>query len=151
MVKSTFCSILFFISVATNAQTNANIETTIRELEEVGVKGILNSDTVLLKQIWDPEFIVNTPRNDIAADRNAVFKNQLAGLINYSSFVRNIEKIEVQENVVITMGNEIFVSKTDIPGAKAGVPVKRRFTNVWMQKNGKWVQVARHASIICSQ
>jgi hypothetical protein len=59
--------------------------------------------------------------------------------------------MKIQENVVITMGYETFVFKDDTPEAKAGQPIKRRFTNVWMNKNGKWLQIARHASIICAQ
>lgn len=47
------------------------------------------------------------------------------------------------------MGHEIFVSRNDIPGARAVQIYKRRFTNIWMKKNGKWQQIARHASIIC--
>jgi hypothetical protein len=47
------------------------------------------------------------------------------------------------------MGMETFVSRNDIPGAKAGLPYKRRFTNIWMKKKGKWQQIGRHASIIC--
>ena len=151
MARQLFFFALILICFIGNAQNKTEIEKTIRGLEQLGVKGILNSDTTILKQIWDAEFIVNTPRNDIAENRDAVFKNQIAGLINYSSFERNIEKIEVQENIVITMGNEIFVSKTDIPGARAGTPVKRRFTNIWMFKNERWLQIARHASIICTQ
>ena len=53
------------------------------------------------------------------------------------------------KNIVITMGFEIFVSRNDLPGAKAGQAYKRRFTNIWMKKKGKWQQIARHASIIC--
>lgn len=48
------------------------------------------------------------------------------------------------------MGYETFVSRNDIPGANAGQIIKRRFTNVWMKKKGSWLQIARHASIICS-
>jgi hypothetical protein len=143
LVVCTFC---VFVS---NAQNDSGIEDQIRDLEQLAVKGILSSDTNILKQVWAPEFMVNTPRNDIAENREAVFRNQKAGLINYSSFERIIEKMEVQENIVITMGYETFVSKNDIPGAKAGQIVKRRFTDVWMKKDGRWLQIARHASIIC--
>jgi hypothetical protein len=47
------------------------------------------------------------------------------------------------------MGHETIVSKNDTPVAKAGQIFKRRFTNIWMKKNGKWQQIARHASVIC--
>lgn len=100
------------------AQSNVVIESTIRPLEQLVVTRILNGDTNMLKQVWAPQFNVNTPRNNIAENREAAFLNQRAGLINYRSFERNIEKFQLMENVAITMGNEIFVSKNDIPGAK---------------------------------
>ena len=131
------------------AQTDTAIEKTINELEGLVVKGILTSDTALLKKVWAPEFMVNTPRNNVAANRDAVFSNQRAGLINYSSFERVVEQLLIKEDIVISMGSETFVSKQDIPGARAGQPVKRRFTNIWRKQDGKWMQIARHASIIC--
>jgi hypothetical protein len=143
--------VLLITGFISQAQPKADLEKTIKELEQIGVKGILTADTTLLKQIWAPEFIVTTPRNTIAENRAAVFKNQKAGLIDYSSFERVIEKMEVQENLVITMGYESFVAKHDLQEAKAGQSTKRRFTNVWMKKNGQWLQIGRHASIICSQ
>lgn len=94
--------------------------------------------------------MVTTPRNSIAQTRAAVFKNQQQGFIDYSSFERVIEKMQVQDNLVITMGYELFVAKHDLQEAKAGQPTKRRFTNVWMKRNGQWLQIGRHASIICS-
>src|SRR5688500_16680164 len=149
MKKIFLLLVVIFNSLMMYAQGDPAIEKTIRELEQLSVRGILEADTNILKQVWAPEYIVNTPRNNIAAGRDAVFRNQKAGLINYSSFERNIEKMETRNNIVVTMGNETFVSKKDIPEAKAGQAIKRRFTNVWMKIDGQWLQVARHASIIC--
>jgi hypothetical protein len=120
------------LSFIVTAQKKSDIETTIRNLEQLAVKGILQGDTTILKQVWAAECMVTTPRNTIAETRDAVFKNQKAGLIDYSSFERIIEKIEIQENVVVTMGYETFVAKHDLQEAKAGQSIKRRFTNVWM-------------------
>ena len=150
MLKSFLVIILMSRLFISNAQNKTDIEITINDLEQLGVKGILNGDTMILKQIWTPEFMVNTLRNNIAENRNAVLRLQKAGLINYSSFERVIEKMKIQENIVITMGSETYVSRNDIPEAKAGQPIRRRFTNVWMKSNGKWLQIARHASVICS-
>jgi len=143
-----FPFILLMFAPAVFAQSNT-VESEIRKLEQTVVKAILDADSITLKKLWAPEFMVNNPRNDISADRNAVLKVQKAGLINYSTFDRVIERILFENDVVITMGHEVFVSRNDIPGAKAGQPYKRRFTNVWMKKSGNWQQIARHASIIC--
>lgn len=136
-------------NVVSQAQPKDEVEKAIRALEQIGVNGILTADTSLLAQIWAPEFMVTTPRNTIAGNRAAVFKNQHQGLIDYSSFERVVEQMQIQQNLVITMGYELFVAKHDLPEAKAGQPTKRRFTNVWLKKNGQWQQIGRHASIIC--
>ena len=140
---------LLVASILTRGQAADKTETLIRKLEQDAVTAILNADTNTLKKLWAPEFLVNNPRNDISVDRDAVLRTQRAGMINYSSFERIIEQIQFQKNIVITMGHETFVSRNDIPGAKAGQSYKRRFTNIWMKKNGEWQQIARHASIIC--
>lgn len=146
-------SVLFFIVLldvlCCSAQSREKTEAEIRRLEQVVVTAILNGDTNKLKEVWAPEFLVNNPRNNISVNREAVLQTQKAGMINYSSFERIIEEWQFQDAMVITMGYEIFVPQTDIPGAKSGQTVKRRFTNIWLKKKGKWQQIARHASIIC--
>ncbi len=149
MTKYIFLFAFIFAGLVANAQDNSKTDADIRRLEKIVVTAILNADTNTLKQVWAPEFLVNNPRNDISGNRDSVLLTQKAGMINYTSFERNIERIQFQKNIVITMGSEIFVSRNDIPGAKAGQAYKRRFTNIWMKKNGKWQQIARHASIIC--
>ena len=149
MIKS-FLLLTFLMSTfLTNGQSYAKTEVEIRELEQTVVTAILNADTNTLKQVWALEFLVNNPRNDISINREAVLQTQKSGMINYSTFERVIEQIQFQKNIVITMGHETFVSRNDIPGVKAGQIYQRRFTNIWMKKNGKWQQIARHASIIC--
>ena len=151
MFKIIVGTLLAFFVMDSQAQNTRTIETEIRRLEQEVVNGILNADSILLKNVWDTGFMVNTPRNVIARNRAAVLEVQKLGMIDYSSFERIVEEIRIENNTVITMGYEIFVSRTDIPGARAGQAVKRRFTNIWMKKKGRWLQVARHASIICGQ
>lgn len=150
MAKYFFFGVFMCCVLLLPAQNRPDLAATIKALEQKVVEGILAGDTNRLKEVWAPEFLVNTPRNTVAKDRAAVFQHQRAGLIDYSSFERMVEEIMVQGDVVITMGRETFVSRQDLPEAKAGQAVKRRFTNIWMKKKGKWLQVARHASVICS-
>jgi hypothetical protein len=130
-------------------QENSKVETEIRQLEQTVVTAILNADTATLIKVWASEFLVNNPRNKITGNRDSVLISQKAGMIDYSTFERVIERMQFQKNLVVTMGYEVFVSRRDIPEAKAGQTYKRRFTNIWMKKKGRWQQIARHASIIC--
>ena len=142
--------IAFTISILpANAQDNSKTEAEIRRLEQTGATAILNGDTNTLKQIWAPEFLVNTPRNEVTGTRDSILMIQKAGMMDYSTYEKVIERMQFQKDIVITMGHETLVSKKDTPAVKAGQVYKRRFTNIWMNKNGKWQLIARHASIIC--
>lgn len=149
MIKYIFL-LAFTVSILpTRAQDNSKTEAEIRRLEQTGATAILNADINTLKQIWAPEFLVNTPRNEVTGTRDSILLIQKAGIIDYSTYEKVIERMQFQENVVITMGHETLVSKNDTPVAKAGQVYKRRFTNIWMKKSGKWQLIARHASVIC--
>ncbi len=142
--------IVFSISpILINAQDNGKVEAEIRALEQAGARAILNGDTNTLKENWAPALLVNSPRNEITGTRDSILLLQKAGIIDYSTYEKVIERMQFHKNMVITMGHETLVSKNDSPAAKAGQVFKRRFTNIWMKKNGKWQLTARHASIIC--
>jgi hypothetical protein len=47
------------------------------------------------------------------------------------------------------MGAEKVVPSGQSPDA--GNTIHRRFTNVWMNEKGRWLLVARQASVICSK
>ena len=149
MTKYLFLIAFSISTLSIFAQDNSKTEAEIRELEQTGAKAILNGDTNTLKQLWAPEFLVNTPRNEITGTRDSILLIQKAGMIDYNTYEKVIERMQFQENIVITMGHETLVSRNNTPAAKAGQIYKRRFTNIWMKKNGKWQQIARHASIIC--
>jgi len=149
MTKFIYLAVLSILTLAASAQDNSKTEAEIRALEQAGATAILKGDLNTLKQNWAPEFLVNTPRNEVTGTRDSVLMLQKAGMLNYNTFEKTIERMQFQDNIVITMGHEVIVSKNDTPGVKAGQIIKRRFTNIWMKKNGLWQQIARHASIIC--
>ena len=148
MKNITLFSFLVILTTQVFAQKHTYATVAVKNNEQLVVQAILKGDTNMLKVLWAPEFLVNTPRNTIASGRDAVFQVARQGLLNYATFERVVESILYRKNVVITMGHETYTGRTDLPEAKAGVPVKRRFTNIWTKQKGKWVQVARHASMI---
>ncbi len=149
MTKHIFLIAFSISTVSINAQDNSKTEAEIRALEQMGAKAILTGDSNTLKQLWAPEFLVNTPRNQVTGSRDSILLIQKAGMIDYSTYEKVIERMQFQNDMVITMGHENIVSKNDTAGAKAGQIYKRRFTNIWMKKKGKWQQIARHASVVC--
>jgi len=61
--------------------------------------------------------------------------------------VREIEEIKFYGDTVIVMGSEVVTPAQGAP--RAGQTIRRRFTNIWMKRKGKWWLTARHANVIC--
>ena len=132
---------IIFSVVVVNAQTSS-IENEIRKLDLAEADAVLKHDTITLERLWADDFTVNSPLNTINTRKRGDRIN-----LYYSRFERNIEKITVyNDNLVITMGNEIVVRKE--PMTFAGQTLTRRYSNIWMKRNGKWQMAARHANFI---
>jgi len=126
------------------AKMNSALEQKIRKLEQAQVDTLLRSDLAAMRSNWAKDYVVNNPFN-VAVDAS---KGPIqAGTLTYSSFTREIERVLIHENTVIVMGSETVVPKGTSPDA--GKTIHRRFTNIWMKREGKWLLTARHASVIC--
>jgi ketosteroid isomerase-like protein len=130
------------------AQTSATLTETIMQLELEETKAIVARNFDLLKAIWADDFMVNNPSNSVVKSRKEVMERMEQGVIHYSEFTRKIESVMVLEGLVIVMGEETVKPIGQAP--MAGQTVKRRYTNIWREKDGKWQVQARHANIICA-
>ena len=133
--------------LAQSAKQNNALEQEIRKLDLAEADGLLRKDVAVLGKLWAEDFTVNNPRNGISNGRNEVLALIRNGIIDYSSFVREIETMLFHGDTVIVMGLETIKPVGNAPFA--GQTVRRRFTHIWMKKNGKWLLTARHANIIC--
>lgn len=130
------------LASAQTAKQKVAIEQEIRKLDLAHADAILRGDLQTLDKLWTEDFRVNNPFNEIdQANRIRT------GAVTYSSFVREPESVLVHGNTVIVMGREITVQKGSSP--QAGKTINRRYTNIWMKRQGNWRLVARHASVIC--
>ena len=117
-------------------------EQQIRNLDLAHADAILRGDLAALDKLWTEDFKVNNPFNEVdRADRIR------SGAVTYSSFVREPESVLIHGDTVIVMGRESVVPKGDSPDA--GKTINRRYTNIWMRREGRWRLIARHASVIC--
>ncbi|MGB3005693.1 MAG: nuclear transport factor 2 family protein [Chitinophagaceae bacterium] len=144
MKKINVFTVLLFTSFYSYSQ-NAAIETEIKGLEQKVVQAILQKDSATLRKLWAPGFIVNAPTNRVVTGGQV--EMVIAGAISYSVYTKEIEKILINGDLVITMGNETVVPAIGKP--RAGQTIKRRYTNIWLKENGSWITIARHASEIC--
>ncbi len=134
---------IYSLNVA--AQSKSATEQTIRNLEQAEVQAVLKGDTAtLFNKLWAPEFLVNNPAN-IVVTKSDVAALIRSGKLNYEQFNRVIEKVSIIDNTAIVMGREEIAPQgvTD----HAGKQLTRRFTNIWMKRNGEWKSVARQATI----
>jgi len=142
--------LLLVPATAVRSQSSPNnAEVEIRVLEGEQVEYLMNGKVAEMRKNWDAAFTVNNPFNVVQDGATGPIQ---AGTLTYSKFERNIEKVLLHDSVIIIMGSELVVPKTAPKGSShdTNQPIKRRFTNVWMRKDGKWLMIARHASNICS-
>jgi hypothetical protein len=144
----TLALIFLLLAVSAHAQ-EGRIEARIHRLEADQVAYLLRGDVNRMKQQWASDFTVNNPFNVIQDAASGPIQTRA---LEYSKFERNIEKILVHGTVVIVMGNELVVPKTAPKGSShdTSEPITRRFTNIWMRKEDRWLMIARHANVICS-
>lgn len=124
-------------------------EAEIRKLEADQIKYLMEGKLAEMKKNWAADYTVNNPFNVV---QDAATGPIQTGVLTYSKFERDIEKVLLHDSVIVVMGSELVVPKTAPKGSSHDTiqPIKRRFTNVWMRKDGKWLMIARHASNICA-
>lgn len=137
-------SFFFYGPLVANAQTS-NTEKEIRQLEKAQCDAIVQHDTATLYKLWADDLTVNSPSNDVVKLETAKFAIR-NGFIDYSLFESNLEEIMIFKDMVITMGSEKIKPIGKAP--MAGHTVNRRYTQVWMKRNGEWKLVARHANLV---
>jgi hypothetical protein len=138
------------VTVVHSQNSPNNAEAEIRRLEAQQIEYLMNGKLADMKKNWAADYTVNNPFNVV---QDAATGPIQSGVLTYSKFERTIEKVLLHDSVIIVMGNELVVPKTAPKGSShdTNQPIKRRFTNVWMWKDGKWLMIARHASNICSE
>ena len=133
---------ILYTLVFLNAQENS-IENQIRALDKAEAEAVVNHDTIAIEGLWADDFTVNTPYNAVGTRKRGDRIN-----LYYNKLERNIEKLVIfNDSLVMTMGNEIINRKP--PMTLAGQTLTRRYTHMWMKRNGKWQLTVRHANFIC--
>ena len=135
------------LALGESAKPDAALEQEIRRLDVAEAEGLLHKDVAALEKLWAEDFTVNNPRNGITHGRTEALALFRKGIIDYSSYVREVETVLVHGDTVISMGLETIKPVGNAPFA--GQTVRRRFTHIWMKRDGKWLLTARHANVIC--
>src|SRR5258708_7832812 len=82
-------------------------EEIVRSLDDQERLAALHRDIPALERLWSEEFVVNAPNNEVVLGRGAVLDTFVrAGIINFSSFERQIEFVRVDGAFGILLGLE---------------------------------------------
>jgi ketosteroid isomerase-like protein len=149
MLKNTLLTILmlFFISTLSAQDDNLLLKEEIRKLDMAHAEAIFNGDAAALDILMDDDVTVNHPTNRIVKEKKELLNLIQQGVIRYTSFERYPEKFLFFNDMVVVMGNETVVPAQGAPNA--GKSLQRRYTNIWMKRNGVWRLTARHANNVC--
>ncbi len=147
----TASSFLLLLSVGiwtgTWAQSRTSDEETVRSLDNQERIAALRRDVPALERLWADQFTVNAPNNQVVIGKRAVLETYVhRGIINFSSFERQVEFIRVDGDFAFIMGAETVRPIGSAP--VGGQTVHRRFTNIWKKEAGTWRLFARHANVI---
>ena len=148
LIHFVFKGLALLLLQVTVVYAQSSTEAEIRRLEALQIEYLMSGKVAEMKKNWAPDYTVNNPFNVV---QDAATGPIQTGVLTYSKFDRTIDKILLHDSVVVVMGSETVVPKTAPKGSSHDTheAIKRRFTNVWMRKDGKWLMIARHASNIC--
>ena len=133
------------------AQTRAADSLAVRALDDQVRVAVLNRDVTALERLWSDDLVVNAPNNRVVRGKRAVLDDFVrTGIIDFSSFEREIEFMRVDGDFVTTMGVETLRARADSPanGLRAGQTTRRRVTNIWRREGDTWRLYIRHANVI---
>jgi ketosteroid isomerase-like protein len=131
-----------------SAKPENDREREIRKVDLAEADAILRNDAAAAETFYADDIVVKNPRYTVTNGKLALMALIKTGSIHYSSFVREIEAIAFQGETAIVMGKETVKPDGNAPGA--GQTIVRRYTNIWMKRDGKWLLTARHANIVCT-
>jgi ketosteroid isomerase-like protein len=127
---------------------STKLRSELRKLEMAHANAILKSDAVALDSLMDDDITVNHPTNRIVKEKKELLDLIHQGIIRYTSFERYPETFLFFKDMVVVMGSELVVPAQGAPNA--GKSIKRRYTDVWMNRDGKWRLTVRHANNVCA-
>lgn len=143
MFKSLLLAGMLFSCVA--FADDAGTEKLVRELDRQEADAVLNADYDTMDRLWAQDYKVNNPRNQVVNGREGGVRS---GARTYSSFVREAESVQVHGETVVVMGRETVVPTGTAPDS--GTTIHRRYTNIWMKRDGAWRLTGRHANVIAT-
>lgn len=113
---------------------------------------VAKADVDGLAALSAPELTINAPTGRVLSRAQflAMMRN---GQIGAEQFERTVESVTVSGDTGIVMGSEIFTPtpQSELGRTYGAVPLKRRYTNIYVREHGSWRWFARHANVVSNR
>lgn len=134
---------------ATQAINAGSSEAALAKLDLELKDMVAEADVERLAALSAPGLTINAPTNRVLtrAQFLAMMRN---GQIGAENFERTIETVRVSGTVGVVMGSEISTptAQSELRHTYGAVPLKRRYTNIYVRDCGSWQSFARHANVV---
>lgn len=131
---------------AANAWDNDPAVQEVLKLRRAAITALTTTGPTPETDRYSSTFVANTPGGGVVngPQMQAAFAK---GNVSYAKVEMKLDYAGSHgPDMVVLMGEEIVVAG---PGARnAGVPVRRRFTDIFRKENGEWRHDVRHSSVI---
>lgn len=113
---------------------------------------VATADVDGLAALSAPELTINAPTGRVLT-RDQFLAMMRNGQIGAEQFERTVESVKFSGNIGVVMGSEIFTptAQSELGKTYGAVPLKRRYTNVYVRRHGAWRWFARHANVVLSK
>jgi hypothetical protein len=130
------------------AQTGPS-EASLRAIDQEQRRLVMSSDAEGLGKILHPNMVINGPDGRVVT-REMFLESTRTGAVAKQIFERVPEAVRITGNIGVLVGHENIVAA---PGSRDFVkfgkkPFQRRYTNVFLFEEGRWLFLARQASIV---
>lgn len=140
----------FFLAAAPAAQAQgAPTEASLRAADEQQRRLIAAGDVDGVARISHPNLIINGPSGRVVM-RDMLLQQVRAGEIGKERFERTPEGVKITGQIGVVVGREAVVAA---PGSRdfalrGTAPFERRYINVYLFEGGRWLHLARQASVV---
>ncbi|MDO7841785.1 nuclear transport factor 2 family protein [Sphingomonas immobilis] len=151
--SNVFCALLLAALAATPVASQLNkrdhASETLAKLDLQQKEMVATADVDGLAALSAPELTINAPTGRVLTREQflAMMRN---GQIGAENFERSVESVAVNGNVGVVMGGEVFTptAQSELGRIYGAVPLKRRYTNIYVRTGGTWRWFARHANVV---
>lgn len=148
MKAASLCGPLFLAAGCVAVPTNQG-RASVLAVDEQQRAMVAAADVSGLTRLAHPNLRINAPGGRVLS-REQFLANMRSGAIAAEGFERTAEDVSISGNIAVVMGREIFtpVASSEL-GRKFGAkPLQRRYTNVYVWQRGRWLWLARQASLL---